>query len=84
MEKNNLIKRDFGSFFSSNVDELINLSITEYKSPQFKVNFNPDDLRDLKNKLGSAELKKKLFFLTNEFTFLNHAAFGLTFKPVLK
>lgn len=82
MQRNIHVKRDFGSFFSSNVDELVNLSDSDYKSPPFSIQFNSQDHCGIK--LGSSELKEKLFFLTNEFTFLNHAAFGLTFKPVVK
>ena len=73
----NLAKRDFGSFHSSNVEELICLDDLNYSKPEFKVEFN-FDLNCLE--FGSEQLKKELFYLENDFCFLNHGAFGLTFK----
>lgn len=76
------IKRDFGSFHSSNVEELIHQNEATYKPPNLAVRFDTSNLvyRDF----GTSQLKNELFCLTNEFTFINHGAFGLTFKPVLK
>ena len=80
----NLAKRDFGSFHSSNATELINLDDSKYVSPNFSV---PVDLtklldKDLASKYGSRELKSSLFHLTDDFCFLNHGAFGASFKQV--
>lgn len=79
-------KRDFGSFHSSNVEELIYQSDADYKSPNLDVIFDSSSsklsLSDLH--LGSSELKRSLFYLDPEFCFLNHGAFGLTFKPTIE
>ena len=75
-------KRDFGSFHSSNVEELIYQSDADYKSPEFDVIFVDSTISNLS--LGSSELKRSLFYLDPEFCFLNHGAFGLTFKPTLE
>ncbi len=83
-KSNTLAKRDFGSFFSSNVDELVNLSEKEYISPLIKIQFDTTSYQRLKHKLGTKELKETLFFLGDEFKYLNHGAFGLTFKPALE
>ena len=76
------IKRDFGSFHSSNVEELIHQSETTYVAPKLAVQFDASSLANCD--FGTSQLKKELFCLTDEFTFINHGAFGLTFKPVLK
>jgi isopenicillin-N epimerase len=75
-------KRDFGSFHSSNVEELIGCDESNYKKPHLvvsfdaKLDFNVVDF-------GSEQLRENLFYLSNEFTFLNHGAFGMTFRPVV-
>ncbi|CAF0954960.1 unnamed protein product [Brachionus calyciflorus] len=74
-------KRDFGSFHSSNVEELIHQSELDYKSPSLSVVFDSTKFKDLN--FGSLELKKQLFYLSGDFCFLNHGAFGLSFKPVI-
>ena len=79
------IKRDFGSFHSSNVEELIFQNDTEYQTPKIGVKFNASKYFDTANlKFGTRELKHELFCLSDEFLILNHGAFGVTFKPVLK
>ena len=80
----NLAKRDFGSFHSSNATDLINLDDSKYVSPKFSVPVNLGELPDkgLASKYGSRELKSALFHLTDEFCFLNHGAFGASFKQV--
>jgi isopenicillin-N epimerase len=78
-------KRDFGSFFNSNVEELLNESDADYCAPKYKIPFErgveytSDTLI-----FGSRELRLSLFNLSDEFCFLNHGAFGLTFKPVIE
>lgn len=81
MEENTVAKRDFGSFHSSNVEELIHASELDYNAPKLDIVFDSIEFDQLK--FGSSELKQKLFFLDSKFCFLNHGAFGLTFKPVL-
>lgn len=79
-------KRDFGSFHSSNIEELIRADESEYKPPEYKIKFHLEDyhLEDLSQQFGTQKLKEKLFYLSNEFTFLNHGAFGLSFKPSIE
>lgn len=81
MEKNSNAKRDFGSFHSSNVEELIFCPESDYISPKLDITFDSNEFDSLE--FGSSDLKKKLFCLDEKFCFLNHGAFGLTFKPVI-
>lgn len=76
-------KRDFGSFHSSNVEELIHQSEADYKPPKLDVVFKPNSLIG-QLAFGSDELKRCLFNLTEEFCFLNHGAFGLSFRPTIE
>lgn len=76
-------KRDFGSFHSSNVEELIQQDELTYIKPNLEITFDKSFYEKLK--LGDSEqIKQILFHLTNEFCFLNHGAFGLTFKPTIE
>lgn len=77
-----LAKRAFGSFFSSNIDDLVNMEDDKYRSPVYGVQYDSSSLSDCQ--FGSAALKNQLFYLTDEFVYLNHGAFGLTFKPVIE
>ena len=79
------VKRDFGSFHSSNVEELINLNENDYKPPNYDINLDLELYKNLElyKRFGTSDFKKTLFYLTDEFCFLNHGAFGLTFKPVI-
>lgn len=78
-------KRDFGSFHSSNVEDLIRLDDLNYLKPEFKVKINVAALKDSLKfaEYGSSDIKKELFYLEEDFNFLNHGAFGLTFKPTI-
>jgi isopenicillin-N epimerase len=78
--ENQLAKRDFGSFHSSNIDDLLSLNDSEYIPPYFKVERNPNITKNIK--FGSTEIKELLFYLEEDTTFLNHGAFGAAFKPV--
>ena len=82
------VKRDFGSFHSSNVEELIGQDEASYAPPSWKDTVAFDASRyaslGLCQRFGSEELKRALFYLSDEFTFLNHGAFGLSFKPVVE
>ena len=79
-------KRDFGSFHSSNIEEIIQADDSVYKTPEHSVKFELNQylLYDMTMMFGSKQLKKSLFFLDDEFNFLNHGAFGLSFKPVMQ
>ena len=79
-------KRDFGSFHSSNIEEIIRADDSVYKTPEHIVKFELSQysLYDMTVCFGSKELKKSLFFLTDEFNYMNHGAFGLSFKPVMQ
>lgn len=80
-----MAKRDFGSFHSSNVEELLAQSDTDYVAPDTIIKFDSSSLRRLlgDSEFGTSRIKEELFCLTDEFCFLNHGAFGLTFKPTL-
>jgi hypothetical protein len=78
-----LAKRDFGSFFSSNINDLVNMDDSKYSSPIHAVKYDPPE-RQMRLELGSTLLKHQLFYLTDEFVYLNHGAFGLTLKPVIE
>lgn len=75
-------KRDFGSFHSSNIEEIIRTDESVYKTPDYKIKLK--NLKDLTHLFGTLELRQQLFYLSNEFTFLNHGAFGLSFKPSIE
>lgn len=81
MTTNNQGKRDFGSFFSSNVEELIRLNEDEYRALELPIKFDFELSKDAL--FGSLKLKQDLFYLNNDYIFLNHGAFGCTFKPVI-
>ncbi|XP_022108998.1 probable L-cysteine desulfhydrase, chloroplastic isoform X2 [Acanthaster planci] len=79
-------KRDFGSFHSSNVEELISVSEVDYVPPEL-----PADLPNFTNYRADPtslpsfglEMKKRHFLLEEECTFLNHGAFGAVLKEAL-
>jgi isopenicillin-N epimerase len=77
-------KRDFGSFHSSNVQELLSISEDEYRRPEMSVKLDLNSYSDVALQFGTVALKRRLFYLSDEFCFLNHGAFGLTFRPVLE
>jgi isopenicillin-N epimerase len=78
-------KRDFGSFHSSNAEELLRQNEQEYKPPVHSTKFNTEFYANLNlvSLFGTKELKNCLYYLNDEFYFLNHGAFGLTFRPTL-
>lgn len=84
LNKETAAKRDFGSFHSSNVEQLISQNEENYKPPILDVVFPTAEYSNLALKFGSKELKKTLFYLTDEFCFLNHGAFGVSLKPVVE
>ena len=67
------------------MEELVGKEDKDYKSPKISVEFDikPYFNQNLAHKFGSNEIKKTLFCLDNKFCFLNHGAFGLSFKPTL-
>jgi len=82
-QTNSTGKRDFGSFHSSNVEELIECDESTYKKPHLIVPFDAKLNVGNVGEFGTEQLKQELFYLSDEFTFLNHGAFGMTFKPVV-
>lgn len=80
MAVNNEVRRDFGSFHVSNVQELLSLTENEYTAPKFPF----ETVKFLsKPKFGSKDLKIEYFYLDTDWTFLNHGAFGAAFKQGL-
>ncbi|XP_059153483.1 uncharacterized protein LOC131939285 [Physella acuta] len=79
-------KRDFGSFHSSNVQELQSLSEEDYVPPKI-----PFVLPTFSNYISDEEkinfgkkFKKEFFLLEEACCFLNHGAFGGVLKPALE
>ncbi|KAK3606744.1 hypothetical protein CHS0354_036541 [Potamilus streckersoni] len=76
-------KRDFGSFHSSNVEELIQLSEDDYQPPKLPFKCPTfDEYRTRLPQLGN-ETRKLHFLLEDGCTFLNHGAFGGVLKEAL-
>ncbi|OWF37410.1 L-cysteine desulfhydrase-like [Mizuhopecten yessoensis] len=71
MQKN--IKRDFGSFHASNVQELLELPEEEYQPPSFPVVV--PRFTDCQLETGHS-CRCKHFLLEEDCTFINHGAFG--------
>ncbi|XP_052698505.1 uncharacterized protein LOC128176299 isoform X2 [Crassostrea angulata] len=77
-----LVKRDFGSFHASNVQELINLPDSEYEPPAFPEgleipSFIPHDIE------FGQKFRDDHTLLEKSCTFLNHGAFGAVMKETL-
>ena len=71
--------KGFGSFFSDNVEEILNNpNYTPPKYPSFTNLSHPIEIP----KCGKEV--KKYFLLDEEFTFINHGAFGAVPSPILK
>ncbi|XP_072018992.1 uncharacterized protein [Amphiura filiformis] len=78
-------KRDFGSFYSSNVEELINMPEDEYIPPEFPFTFPSYDVYKSSKTappLGR-KMRRKHYFLEEDCTFLNHGAFGASLKEAV-
>ncbi|KAL5010543.1 hypothetical protein ScPMuIL_012848 [Solemya velum] len=77
------LKRDFGSFHSSNVQELISIPDVEYIAPAIPF-ATPlfEDYRKSGPPFGK-DVRRRHFLLEEECTFLNHGAFGAVMKEAL-
>ncbi|XP_077862119.1 uncharacterized protein LOC144343467 [Saccoglossus kowalevskii] len=77
-------KRDFGSFHSSNVQDLIEISHEEYEAPKIPVELPTFTSHDTPHywPVFGKEIRKK-HFLLEDFTFLNHGAFGAALKDAV-
>ncbi|CAI8058003.1 L-cysteine desulfhydrase [Geodia barretti] len=73
-------KRDFGSFHSSNVEELLRLPEEVYQPPKIPVDLPSFSSSDLK---FGREAKEAHFHLSASWTFINHGAFGAVLKEAL-
>ncbi|XP_030849947.1 uncharacterized protein LOC100889690 [Strongylocentrotus purpuratus] len=73
-------KRDFGSFHSSNVQELVEAAEDSYLPPSFP--FEVPAFTHCKDLTFGEEARRK-HFLLEDCTFLNHGAFGATLKDAL-
>ncbi|KAK2169509.1 hypothetical protein LSH36_9g09038 [Paralvinella palmiformis] len=76
-------KRDFGSFHASNVEELIFLSEENYQPPDIPIKL--PDFSEYQNEVVTfgKKIKQKHFVLGEDYTFINHGAFGAVIKDVL-
>ncbi|XP_041463183.1 L-cysteine desulfhydrase-like [Lytechinus variegatus] len=74
-------KRDFGSFHSSNVQELVEAPEESYVPPDFP--FGVPDFANCRGLKFGEETRRK-HFLLEDCTFLNHGAFGAVLKDALK
>lgn len=77
-----LARRDFGSFHSSNVEELLELTDDLFISPPI-----PFSLYDYTNdeKISFGRLvHEKYFLLDSKYVFLNHGAFGCVLRQALE
>ncbi|EDV25115.1 uncharacterized protein TRIADDRAFT_56707 [Trichoplax adhaerens] len=74
-------RRDFGSFHSSNVQELLSLTEDLYQPPDIPIDLPKFDADD-RGAYGK-DIKGKHFLLGDEYTFLNHGAFGSVLKEAL-
>lgn len=74
------VRRDFGSFHSSNVQELIAQNETDSHHPPFPVGL---PCFSEKAQYGK-ETKEKHFLIEENWTFINHGAFGAVVKEALQ
>eukprot|EP00731_Ephydatia_muelleri_P028162 Em0019g1035a len=74
------VRRDFGSFHSSNVQELIAQNETDSHHPTFPVGL---PCFSGKAQYGK-EMKEKHFLIEENWTFINHGAFGAVVKEALQ
>ncbi|XP_041348753.1 L-cysteine desulfhydrase-like [Gigantopelta aegis] len=79
-------KRDFGSFHSSNVQELISIANERYLPPELPFKLRYDSTADSHSKTiqFGREFKDRYFLLEDTCTFLNHGAFGAVLRPALE
>ncbi|KAF8822204.1 putative Isopenicillin N epimerase [Cardiosporidium cionae] len=89
-------KRAFGSFFSSNVEELLTFQdwiapplpfdlpseLSKWLDPEVPTQISTTSIIACGQSMDSEELKKLLFHLTDKYTFLNHGAFGAALRPI--
>ncbi|KAL4232793.1 hypothetical protein ACF0H5_007479 [Mactra antiquata] len=77
------VKRDFGSFHSSNVQELLSIDDNEYNSPDLPFRCEQFDSKQKECPKFGKEIRKSHFLLEDETVFLNHGAFGGVLKDAL-
>jgi len=82
MNKQEIVKRDFGSFHSSNVQELLELKDDLYSPPFIPVKLPVFEFES-PFPFGR-KTKKKFFYIEEACCFLNHGAFGAVLKPALE
>ncbi|XP_067841148.1 uncharacterized protein [Heptranchias perlo] len=77
-------RRDFGSFHSSNVQELLGAIKTgNYVPPSLPFDLPQFSYRNGNTPSFGQEMRKKHFLLEEQTTFINHGAFGGTLKDAL-
>lgn len=77
-----IVRRDFGSFHSSNVEELLNMTEEDFISlpiPFSLYNYTDDGTIPF-----GRLMNEKYFLLDKKFVFLNHGAFGCVLRQALE
>ena len=74
-------RRDFGSFHSSNVEELLNMTEDQFIS--LPIPFSLYDYENDGHIPWGRLMKEKYFLLDNSYVFLNHGAFGCVLRRAL-
>jgi hypothetical protein len=84
---NQLYRQGFGSFHSEDIEILIRKSNDEYSPPSLynSIALNTDESikKSLINFSFGQHAKDSLFLLDNDWTFINHGAFGSTLSHIL-
>ncbi|XP_052808847.1 uncharacterized protein LOC128237389 [Mya arenaria] len=78
------VKRDFGSFHASNVQELLDLSNEEYTPPPAPFTCPKFDKYRTETPHFGKDMRNKHFHLEEDCVFLNHGAFGGVLREALE
>ncbi|CAD5112708.1 DgyrCDS1928 [Dimorphilus gyrociliatus] len=76
-------RRLFGSFHVSNVEDLIGIEESVYSAPKLPKEIPETKVDKSVVREFGKEVKKKYFLLEDDFTFLNHGAFGSVMTPAM-
>ena len=79
-----VIPKSFGSFQCDSVDYLLNLSDTQYTPPHVEHLSDYINRSDYTNITYGTQCITKLYYINSDIVFLNHGAFGCTFKHALQ
>lgn len=79
-----MAKRDFGSFHSSNVQELLSIPSEDYQPPELPLRCETFECYRSSPPAFGKYLRKRHFLLEDDCVFLNHGAFGGVLKEALE